>query len=173
FSYSLGGKIRLFGMYGRANDETQNVSQIEPTVNMNRQLLDRWKYPGDEKNTTIPAIISRSNSAYRNYSTHWSSGAANNTQLIAYDYWSMYDYANHRVVSSNYLKCQNISLTYQFGEQLIKKAGISRLELTLSGGNLFTACSKKLKGQTPTQSGFATVQLSDRPTYSIGLNVSF
>lgn len=94
-------------------------------------------------------------------------------QPIAQSYWDMYDYSNHRVVSSNYLKCQNISLTYEFAEQLLSKAGISRLELVLSGSNLFTICSKKLNGQTPSQSGFADIQLSDRPTYSIGLNVSF
>ncbi|MDE7074338.1 MAG: TonB-dependent receptor, partial [Odoribacter sp.] len=175
FSYSLGGKIRLFGIYGEATNNTMKVNNIDPTMNMSRDFLDRWRFPGDEKNTTIPAIITLGGNeeAYRRYGTHWSSSSRTNTQLIAYDYWNMYDYSNHRVVSSNYLKCQNISLTYQFDENLIKKAGMSRLELTLSGGNLFTVCSKKLKGQTPTQSGFADIQLSDRPTYSIGLNVSF
>ena len=39
--------------------------------------------------------------------------------------------------------------------------------------NLFTISAKELKGQTPTQSGFSTIQLSERPTYSVGLNVSF
>ena len=33
-------------------------------------------------------------------------------------------------------------------------------------------CSK-LKGQTPTQGGFSTIQLSERPTFSFGLYVSF
>lgn len=172
FSYSLGGKIRLFGMYSKANDDSFNASQIRPTQNMSRDFLNRWKYPGDEKHTTIPAILSDSHPSSEIYRSHWSS-YGEHTQVLATNYWEMYDYANHRVVSSNYLKCQNISLTYQFNERLIKKAGMSRLELTLSGGNLFTIASRKLKGQTPTQSGFAAIQLSDRPTYSIGLNVSF
>jgi hypothetical protein len=30
-----------------------------------------------------------------------------------------------------------------------------------------------LKGQTPTQGGFSTIQLSERPTFSFGLYVSF
>ena len=58
-------------------------------------------------------------------------------------------------------------------EEILEKLSMSRLELTLSGSNLFTICSKKLRGQTPTQGGFSEVQLSDRPTYSLTLNVSF
>lgn len=172
FAYSLGGKIRLFGMYGQATNSSIDVSTIYPERNMDRSVINRWKKPGDERYTNIPAIISIANSAYARYRNHWSRDMAD-IQPIAQSYWDMYDYSNHRVVSSNYLKCQNISLTYEFAEQLLSKAGISRLELVLSGSNLFTICSKKLNGQTPSQSGFADIQLSDRPTYSIGLNVSF
>jgi len=50
---------------------------------------------------------------------------------------------------------------------------LSRLDLTLSATNLFTVSAKELKGQTPTQGGFAAIQLSDRPTYTFGLTVSF
>ena len=85
----------------------------------------------------------------------------------------MYDYGDHRVVSGNYLKCSNLSVTYEFADPILKKLNLPRLALTLSGANLFTICSSKLKGQTPTQSGFATIQLSDRPNYSFGLTVSF
>ena len=173
FAYSLGGKIRLFGLYSDSGDESINVSVIYPERNMNRMQLNRWKQPGDERHTDIPAIISEGNwEAYYKYRDHYSS-MVDNMQPLANDSWDMYDYGNHRVVSSNYLKCSSLSLTYEFGEDILKKAGMSRLAITLSGENLFTICSKKLDGQTPTQSGFAQVQLSDRPTYSIGLNVSF
>ena len=173
FAYSLGGKIRLLGLYSDSGDESINVSVIYPERNMNRMQLNRWKQPGDERHTDIPAIISEGNwEAYSKYNDHYSS-MVDNMQLLANNSWDMYDYGNHRVVSSNYLKCSSLSLTYEFGEDILKKAGMSRLAITLSGENLFTICSKKLDGQTPTQSGFAQVQLSDRPTYSIGLNVSF
>lgn len=171
-AYSLGGKIRLFGMYGQATNSSIDVSTIYPERNMDRSIIKRWKKPGDERFTTIPAIISIASSSYARYRNHWSKDIAE-IQPIANSYWDMYDYSNHRVVSSNYLKCQNISLSYEFNEKLISKIGMSRLEITLSSSNLFTICSKKLNGQTPTQSGFADIQLSDRPTYSIGLNVSF
>ena len=173
FAYSLGGKIRLFGLYSDASSESVNVSVIYPEQNMNRMQLNRWRHPGDEKFTDIPAIISASNGdAYYKYNSHYSVLVAN-MQPLANNAWEMYDYSNHRVVSSNYLKCNNISITYEFGEEFLKKTGMSRLALTLSGSSLFTICAKELDGQTPTQSGFATIQLSDRPTYSIGLDVSF
>ena len=85
----------------------------------------------------------------------------------------MYDYCDARVVSADYLKCSNVSLAYVLPDEWLKAAGISRLEATISATNLFTICSKKLKGQTPTQSVFNQVQLSERPTISLGLNVSF
>lgn len=85
----------------------------------------------------------------------------------------MYNYGNQRVVSANYLKCTNLSFTYAIADHLLQKWGLNRLEVTLATTNLFTICSSELKGQTPTQSGFAEIQLSDRPTYSLGINVSF
>ena len=94
-------------------------------------------------------------------------------QTFATDYYTMYDYSDVRVVSANYLKCSSLTLTYEFGKKILDKLGMSRLALTLSGTNLFTISSKELNGQTPTQGGFSEVQLSDRPTYSFGLNVSF
>lgn len=85
----------------------------------------------------------------------------------------MYDFSDARVVSANYLKCSSLRFSYEFSNELLSKMKLSRLELSLSGTNLFTLSSKKLKGQTPTQGGFSEIQLSERPTYTLGLTVSF
>ena len=58
-------------------------------------------------------------------------------------------------------------------ETMLKKLRLSRLDVSFSATNLFTISAKELKGQTPTQGGFASIQLSDRPTYTLGLTVSF
>jgi hypothetical protein len=50
---------------------------------------------------------------------------------------------------------------------------LQRLAITITGNNLYTWCNSKLKGQTPTQSGFAEVQLGDNPYYTIGVNIQF
>lgn len=172
FAYSLGNKVRLFGMYANA-DDVNNAEQIHPEYNVHKDYLKRWRHPGDELKTDIPAIISPSNPYYYNYTMHWSQRGNYEGEPIAESVWTMYDYGNHRVVSGNYLKCSNISMTYEFGERILSKLQLSRLALTLSATNLFTICAKELNGQAPTQTGFSTTQLSDRPTYSFGLTVSF
>lgn len=174
FAYSLGNKIRLFAMYSPVADETMAADEIRAENNVSKDYLKRWRKPGDELHTDIPAIISEGNDAFWKYNQHWSNNSAYyDVQPIANSAWTMYDYGNHRVVSGNYLKCSNLSLTYEFGKHIRNKLQMSRLALTLSGSNLFTISSSKLKGQTPTQSGFATIQLSDRPNYSLGLTISF
>lgn len=174
FTYSLGNKVRLFAIYNNA-ESAMNVQNILPENNISRDFLNRWRKPGDEKHTNIPAIISEGDDCYGIYARHWSDKGTYSDiqQLTPYSVWNMYDYGDHRVVSGNYLKCSNLSLTYEFKEELLKKMRLSRLDLTLSATNLFTVSAKELKGQTPTQGGFATIQLSDRPTYTFGLTVSF
>ena len=163
FSYSLGAKTRLFRLFDK---------NLSPEYNVHRDFLKRWKNPGDELKTNIPALESLYSDAYWNYTYHYSD-VFDNIQQFADDAWTMYDYSDIRVVSANYLKCSSLSFTYEFGENTLSKIGLSRLALTLSGTNLFTLCSSKLKGQTPTQGGFSEIQLSDRPTYTFGLSVSF
>ena len=173
FPYSLGNKVRLFAMYTNADDVT-GAEQIYAEYNVHKDFLKRWKRPGDELITNIPATIVASNEAYWKYANHWTNhNTYSDVQFIAESSWHMYDYGNHRVVSGNYLKCSNLSLTYEFGKEMLEKMRLSRLALTLSTSNLFTICAKELDGQAPTQSGFAETQLSDRPTYSFGLTVSF
>ena len=172
FAYSLGNKIRLFGLYSNS-DDVSNADEIHAEYNVHKDYLKRWQKPGDELHTDIPAIITKTNNAYNNYKWHWSQSNIYSGYPIAESAWEMYDYGNHRVVSGNYLKCSNLSLTYEFGEKLLDRMRLSRLALTLSGANLFTICAKELDGQAPTQSGFAETQLSERPMYSLGLTVSF
>ena len=164
FAYSLGAKTRLFRMF----DDV-----LEPEYNVNRDFLNRWKQPGDELHTNIPALQSYNTDAFWKYLSRHYSDMYDEIQTFATDYYTMYDYSDVRVVSANYLKCSSLTLTYEFGKKILDKLGMSRLALTLSGTNLFTISSKELNGQTPTQGGFSEVQLSDRPTYSFGLNVSF
>jgi len=167
FSYSLGAKTRLFKFYDGSG------SQIRPEYNVNRDLLNRWQQPGDENHTNIPAIISSSDPGYYDYSGHWSQFTSGQVPTIANNLWEMYDYSDLRVVSANYLKCSSLSLTYSIPESIISKWAVSRLETTFSVRNPFILCSDKLNGQTPVQSGFTNIQLSERPTFTLGFTVSF
>ena len=160
-SYSLGAKTRLFKLFDNQN--------FNPEQNVNRAFLKRWQRPGDEMYTDIPVIINGGN---RTYDIHWSK-YSDLLPSFGGSAWEMYNYSNIRIVSANYLKCTTMSLTYAFPSELISKWKLQRLELSLSSTNPFIFCSSKLKGQTPTQGGFSTIQLSERPTFSFGLYVSF
>lgn len=166
-NYSLGSKIRLFGLY----DDGLNFN---PEMNVNYEMVNRWKNPGDEKYTNIPNIINGNDPESQTYLQHWSLALNDyGVQPIGENAWTMYDNADHRVVSGNYLKMSNLSFSYDVPVEKLEKFGISMLTATLSTTNLFDISSKKLRGQTPIQSGFSSTQLSERPTWSLSLSVSF
>ena len=168
FAYSIGNKIRLLRI---ASGEYSAVSP-KPMQNLRREFVNRWRNPGDEKITDIPALSIDGgqdkgwwyDTKYRNY---WEpSGGAT--------IYSMYDDSDLRVASGNYLRLQSLNLRYVLPKEFLKKLGMSSGYLSLSGTNLFTWCSKELKGQTPEQSGTTSVvNISIRPKYSFSLNVVF
>lgn len=165
--YSLGGKVRLFRVFKNF------MSGYSSELNMNRALLQAWSKPGDENHTSIPAIMGIQSPGYGDYAHHWSSAYNWKGAKLANNSWDMYDYSDLRVVSASYLKISSLSLTYEVPTDWLKNYYVKRLAVTLGATNLYTFCNNKLKGQTPTQSGFSEVQLSDTPTYTLGLTVNF
>ena len=107
------------------------------------------------------------------YNRHWSQEQGNKTQNFAANLWSMYDHSDLRVVSGNYLKMQTLTLRYSLQPKFLKKTPFSSASVSFSTQNLFTISAKALKGQDPSQAGFAKPNLSIRPTYTFGLNVAF
>ena len=170
-AYSLGSKVRLFDMYGPILD---GVTPIQYVRNV---FTERWMVPGFVKRTNYPVLLSPSDPLYNRYQTHWSSNANEGyrglTGPFATSIWDMYDNSNIRVVSGNYLKMQSLTLRYDFDKDLLKKTPFSYLSINFSTQNLFTISAKALKGQDPSQAGFDKPNLSVRPTYTLGLNVSF
>lgn len=172
FSYSLGSKVRLFEMYGPI------MNGVSAATNVRKEFLDRWQVPGDEKNTIYPSIISPSSEDYYRYSIHYSSssravGVNSDIPAFATNVWQMYDDSDLRVVSGNYLKLQSLSFSYRLNDRLLKKTPFTQLQISFSTHNCFTISAKELRGQDPSQAGFADAGLSVRPSYTIGLNVSF
>ena len=167
FTYSCGASTRLFRLF---DGFTSGYSSEE---NISRDLMNRWQKPGDEAHTNIPSIMGSGNNSYWLYNGHWSNGDYYTGPIIAYDAWTMYDYSTARVVSADYVKLQNVSLTYEFAKKLLRKCRLGRLAITASATNLYTFCDKRLRGQTPTQGGFSEIQLGDTPTYSLMLNIEF
>ena len=167
FTYAFGASTRLFRLF---DGFTGGYSS---EANVSRDLLNRWQKPGDEAHTNIPSIMGSGNNSYWQYDNHWSSGDLYTGPRFSSNAWTMYDYSTARVVSADYVKLQNISLTYEFNKKLLQNWHLGRLAFTFSATNLHTFCNSRLRGQTPTQGGFSEIQLSDTPTYTLGLNVEF
>lgn len=170
FNYRIGSKVRLFKLYSPI------ISGVSSDKNVRHEFVDRWRSPGDEKYTNIPVLLSPSDALYQQYAQHWSNGLAaklDNIQAFASSVWDMYDLSDLRVVPGDYLRLSNMSLAYTFKPYQLKRTPIKSLRLDFSMTNVFTIASGKLHGQSPTQAGFASVNLSERPAYTIGLNVSF
>ncbi|MFR1241126.1 MAG: hypothetical protein ACLSDJ_08345 [Butyricimonas faecihominis] len=98
FAYSLGASLRLSRVFSQAIKDSDNRN-IYSEYNVGRALLNRWKVPGDEKKTIIPAILSVSDPGYGVYGRHWSVNSSYEGVFIADNYWDMYDYCV-RVVSA-------------------------------------------------------------------------
>lgn len=168
-TYSLGSKVRLFPLYEPI------LSGVSSENNVRREFVDRWMVPGDETRTDIPVIMSPSDPDYVQHLAHFSTSPKDVTQIqkFAESIWKMYDNSNIRVVSGNYLKCSSMSLRYYFDSKLLKRTPFSNLSVSLNSMNLFTISAKKLKGQDPSQAGFAKPNLSIRPSYTFQFNVTF
>ena len=168
FLYSAGAKTRLFRMF----DGFSSGRVFRSEVNANRDLLDRWMKPGDEERTNIPAIICGGSPHLDVYTKPWTEHTNYYGPKLHSNAWTMYDYSDVRVVSANYLKFSNLNLTYEFSKKQLERMRMQRLAITLSAYNIYTFCNKELRGQTPTQGGFTEVQLSDTPSFTLGVNVN-
>lgn len=168
-TYNLGSKVRLFSLYEPI------LSGVSAEKNVRREFLDRWMVPGDEKYTNIPVIMSPSDPEYWGYLSHFSSVKPDISHIeqFANNVWDMYDKSDLRVVSGNYLRCSSLSLRYTLNQEWLKKTPFSNVQVSLNAMNMFTWSAKELKGQDPSQAGFAKPNLSLRPSYTFQLYVTF
>lgn len=165
-SYSLGAKTRLFKPY-------RDGKNFLPEMNVNRMFLNRWMTPGDETRTNVPAVLDQMVPAISDkYNRHYSRSHSRNMPVIANNSWEMYNYADIRVVSADYLKCTDLSLSYRVPSLWLKNFGIEAARVTFSTNNLFVLARPELKGQTPVQGGFTEVNLSERPQYNLQFNIT-
>jgi hypothetical protein len=129
--------------------------------------VNRWRYPGDEATTNIPSVSGNGIDE-----TPWWRAKGLDVPFGS-DYYQMYDDADIRVVSGDYVKLQSASLNYNCSPELSKRLGLKAATIGLAGSNLFTFAHKELRGQDPSQSGSApNINLSIRPVYSFNINVS-
>lgn len=157
FTVQWGGHNRLPSLYNTGS----NYGIPTPEQNMKRELLDRWRQPGDETHTIIPSIPT--STAYVNLPTT-SNVASSEARL-----YEMYNMSDARVANTNFIRCRQLSLSYEFDKKLISKLFMQRLAIKFSMTNPFCiVMDKKWNGIDPETGDWPT-----RRTYSFSIQTSF
>lgn len=152
FTYQLGGKVM------DSNYQLLMNSQSTPTA-LHKDVLKGWTAEqatatdaidrnGVPMLSDVPVIVSGLEADLNSTSSRW-------------------------LTSASYLILKNINLSYQLPKELVRKAGIENVMLTLTCENLFTLTARK--GMNP-QQNFAGTQSATFVTpriFSAGVNVKF
>ena len=126
-TYQAGNKVRLYPAF------RTTYSDFDGTP---KEFYDRWEMKGEEDITTIPALLY----AWHAYLVN-SSGASP---------YNNYNYSNKRIADGGFVRLKTVSLTYNLGDQLIKRFGLNTASFTAAAVNPWLIYSdKKLKGQDP------------------------
>lgn len=154
FAVLLGSKKRLPNpystfTYGKMPDIYSNLS---------KELNDRWKKPGDELHTNIPALYT---SIEDKYNLNLPNGLYDNI-------YSMWANSDVRVASGSFLRCTQMSMSYNIPRTICQKLGLARIQISANVNNLFVIASSKWKGYDP-ELGYS---IQPR-VYSMGLSVGF
>ncbi|RZL19940.1 MAG: SusC/RagA family TonB-linked outer membrane protein, partial [Pedobacter sp.] len=155
--FSAGNMIRL-------NPSSQ--SSFNDLSSMSRDILNRWVMPGDEKYTSVPAILDQL------------SGSkivdANGSVIdIRYPY-NLYNFSTERVAKGDYIKLRQVSLSYNIPKNFYTKLKLTGASVSLVGNNLLLLYSdKRLNGQDPEFYATGGVALPVSRQYTLSLKVGF
>ncbi len=143
FTYQFGGHFFRPGVSGY-------VTNAYSKWDLSSDIADRWRQPGDEDKTIVPALT-------RDY--------------IAVN---RYKYSDANVEKSDYLRWRQVSLSYNIPTSILSKIRISSASLTLSMSNIGLLWKANKAGLDPDYaSGLYAYSLPPKKAYSLGLNINF
>lgn len=150
-----------FGAQTRLPDFFATAGAPRPEQNAPRYLFDRWRKPGDEKNTNIPSIpVGNSNEMAIQL-------PINGTTYVSP--YTMYNQSDLRVADMDFIRCRTISLQYDLPDIWVNKIGVKRASVNASLSNpFFIAFDKAWKGRDP-----ETANWPARRTVSCSLTLNF
>lgn len=125
-TYAFGNKIRMDASF------KDKYSDLDA---MPRDFKNRFVLRGDETKTNIPIIASQrqfDNDDYLNFA------------------YNAFNRSTERVADGGFVRMKEISLSYDFPKEFVKKAGFNDLSMKFQGTNLFLIyADSKLNGQDP------------------------
>ena len=155
FSVLLGGKKRLPNPYS----SFRHGKLPEPYNNLSKDLLKRWQKPGDEKHTIYPALYTSVEDVI-------------NIQLpdgtTANSIYGMWANSDAMVVNASFLRCTQLSLTWNLPVQLCSKFGATNCSVSANVNNPFVIGSSRFNGFDP-ELGTSVMP----KVFSFGLSVGF
>ena len=132
FSLLLGAKKRLPNPY-------PNLGNIPlSNVNLSKDLINRWKKPGDEAYTYIPGV--------------YTGRIANYWRLQddrTYNMYQMWGESDIMVAKADFLRCQQISLTWTANDKICTKMRVKSFSINAIMNNVFVVADKKFHGFDP------------------------
>lgn len=146
----------VLGAYKRLpNPFTSQECLPTPYVNMDRELLDRWKQPGDV--TDIPAFYHGGVSSYITL--------PNGETSSMYTMWGNSD---NRVVNSSFFRCTQMSLSWNAGKKVCDKLHLTDFMLSATVNNIFVICDKRFNGFDPELGNSVMPRV-----FTFGMNIGF
>ncbi len=148
FIYNLGHRLR--------NDvNTQYTYRL--TGGLHNDFAQRWKTPGDESRTDVPAYFPLSD-----------------TSVSESDVTALYRYADINVLSASYLKLRDLSLRYTLPETFVRKLGPRSVTVGLQVSDLLTLAANG-QGIDPEAFYLSGGSRGDRfrPAFTANLNIEF
>ena len=140
---------------------------FDPSANLPVDLANRWKKPGDEKYTNIPALYDRT---IANNFPDELKGLYESDSYVDVSMVNMYDMSDIRIGKTDFLKLRNVTVSYRLPRELLKNLFIKEMTIRLQGSNLKTWAAKEWNGLDPEA---AYANMPTMPSYSLGVNVSF
>lgn len=133
--------IGSFGNVIRLRNLTRGFifSFPEASQNLSAELAQRWRQPGDELHTDVPVL-----EPYNDVPGLTTSSPYNG---------QMYDNSDLRTVKGDFVRLQNLSLSYDLYTPAMRKRGIQNIRFMLQGNNLHVWKNKLLRGQDPEATG--------------------
>lgn len=125
-TYETGHKMRNTFLPMLTNDYNNALGGYVSKIGVvNKDIVNRWRVPGDENRTNIPRTVFAEDPSYNSES------------------YDLYQNADINVIDASNLRMRNISLAYTLSKSLSKKVGLENVRFQFNAENLFTVAASK------------------------------
>lgn len=142
-----------------------------PMDNLSRELINRWRKPGDELLAGImPGLPYVRSESCMDIELPTTVITGTTEAAVKANLYDLYNRSDDRFVSANFLKCNSISASYNLPTNLVASMKLSRINVGFSVSNPFKIASKDYKGIDPE---VAVGGLPIASSYNISLTIGF